>query len=194
MANEIEICNLALGYVGQRPIMTLLNPTGRIEELCALHYPIALKTTLEMVKWSFATERFVSETAQRDAWNTQYVHTLPEKLLKVFDVYSSVSAGGEGRESRRWSVQGGLLATDHAKIYGVGVLLVDDPNQFSGHFITALALRMATDMAIAITESRSLHDSLFLRFTDAVDEAIAVDADQSIQVAHVNSTMNNSRY
>ena len=194
MSSETEICSLALRYLGQNPILNLIDPKSTIEQLCAMSYPIALKTTLELAKWSFATERFVAESTQRDAWDTQYVHTLPEGLLKVFDVYSSVSAGGVHREAKGWSVQGDLLATTQAKVYGVGVLHVKDPNRFTGHFTTALTLRLAADMAIAVTESRSMHDSLYLRYEAAVDEAIAVDADQSIQVAHMSSAINNSRF
>ncbi|MEQ0776181.1 hypothetical protein ABLT15_28135 [Paraburkholderia tropica] len=59
MASEVDICNLALGHLGDDATVSSINPPeGSIQaEHCARFYPIARDVTLEAHDWGFATVR-----------------------------------------------------------------------------------------------------------------------------------------
>lgn len=59
MASDIDICNLALSYLGNDTVVTALVPAdGTLEaDLCARFYPVARDAVLGSHAWSFATKR-----------------------------------------------------------------------------------------------------------------------------------------
>ena len=59
MASEVDICNLALGHLGDTATVASLDPPeGSAQaEHCARFYPIARDTLLEMHSWNFNTKR-----------------------------------------------------------------------------------------------------------------------------------------
>lgn len=59
MASEVDVCNLALGHLGDRATVSSISPPeGSAQaEHCARFYPIARDMTLEAHEWGFATKR-----------------------------------------------------------------------------------------------------------------------------------------
>lgn len=59
MASEVDICNLALGHLGDNATVASLDPPeGSAQaEHCARFYPIARDSLLELHAWNFATRR-----------------------------------------------------------------------------------------------------------------------------------------
>jgi hypothetical protein len=59
VASEVDICNLALGHLGDSATVSSINPPeGSAQaEHCARFYPIARDLTLESHDWGFATKR-----------------------------------------------------------------------------------------------------------------------------------------
>ena len=58
MATEVDICNMALSFLGDRATVTSINPPeGSAQaEHCARFYPMALNEMLAQARWSFATK------------------------------------------------------------------------------------------------------------------------------------------
>ena len=56
MASEVDICNLALGHLGDNATVSSISPPeGSAQaEHCARFYPIARDALLEMHNWNFA--------------------------------------------------------------------------------------------------------------------------------------------
>lgn len=54
---DVDICNLALGYLGDTANITSLAERSVQAQFCSRFYPIARKTLLEMHNWGFATKR-----------------------------------------------------------------------------------------------------------------------------------------
>jgi hypothetical protein len=99
MASEVDICNLALGYIGQAANITSLAERSVEAQLCAKFYPIARKTLLEMATWSFSTRRVklaqvanptlaiaqgVDANATQGTW--QYAYALPNNVINAISV------------------------------------------------------------------------------------------------------------
>lgn len=55
--NAVDICNLALGHLGDTANIASLDERSRQAQLSKRFYPVALKAALEMGSWGFATRR-----------------------------------------------------------------------------------------------------------------------------------------
>lgn len=88
MASEIDICNVALGHLGDTGTVASLDPPeGSAQaEHCARFYPMARDTLLSMHNWGFATRRI--NLAQLGAapigWN--YAYARPTDALNILAV------------------------------------------------------------------------------------------------------------
>lgn len=85
MASEVEICNLALGHLGDRATVASINPPeGSAQaEHCQRFYPIARDTLLEMHDWGFAARRITlaAVTSPTDSW--QYAYAKPSDCIRA---------------------------------------------------------------------------------------------------------------
>lgn len=88
MASEVDICNLALGHLGDAATVSSINPPeGSAQaEHCARFYPVARDALLEMHSWGFATKR-VNLASLGSAWpEWQYCYAVPNDALNLLAV------------------------------------------------------------------------------------------------------------
>lgn len=88
MASEVDICNLALGHLGDNATVASINPPeGSAQaEHCKRFYPIARDTLLEMHNWNFAMRR-VALTPVTMYWpEWKYAYVLPSDVLNAIAV------------------------------------------------------------------------------------------------------------
>lgn len=88
MASEVDICNMALGHLGDNATVASLNPPeGSAQaEHCARFYPIARDALLEMAFWNFSMRR-VSLAQLTNTWpEWVYAYALPGDVLNVVAV------------------------------------------------------------------------------------------------------------
>jgi hypothetical protein len=90
-ASEVEICNLALSYLGQRAsIASIANPESQDEINFSQHYDLTRQCLLRSYAWSFAqTETILASTggATQDYLN-QFL--LPSDCLRLLSLGSSL--------------------------------------------------------------------------------------------------------
>lgn len=88
MASEVDICNLALGHLGDNATVASLDPPeGSAQaEHCARFYPIARDSLLELHTWNFATRRaqLAELTNTWPQWDHAYAK--PADCLRVLAV------------------------------------------------------------------------------------------------------------
>lgn len=88
MASEVDICNLALGHLGDNATVASLDPPeGSAQaEHCARFYPLARDAILELHDWNFATRR--GQPAQiTSPWpQWKYAYVQPADCLRVLAV------------------------------------------------------------------------------------------------------------
>lgn len=86
--SDVDICNLALGFVGHGRKIESLWPAdpSQAAQLCETYYETAISAVLEMHAWSFATRyaELTAITSDRDEW--AYAYEVPELLLRVLNV------------------------------------------------------------------------------------------------------------
>lgn len=94
MANEVQICNIALARLGDEATVSSISPpdASAQAEHCARFYPIARDSLLEMHPWNFATKReTLAELAITPPAPFTYAYALPAGGLRLLGVYG---AGG----------------------------------------------------------------------------------------------------
>lgn len=177
MASSVDICNLALAYLGDTATVASLNPPDGSAQAqhCARFYPIARTSALEMAAWDFATKR--ASLAQVDnSWPMwQFAYAMPSDAMSVLAILHSnaiddYSARLGAPDSRPW--QEGYAPAPVDTIYtpqaysiemtaaGQQIILTNvcdavvrytfdmqDTTKFSGLFIQALAWLLASMLA-----------------------------------------------
>lgn len=172
MSSEIDICNTALGYLGDDAnVSSLSPPEGSAQAFyCARFYPIARDALLEMHPWSFATKRaslaLLSEIPP-SPW--AYVYQQPSDALNFISILApdaqDDNSTGYAGTAGNWCGPGpGLYTpqpyTSEIDSNGVEVIytnqqyavlrytaLVSDPTKFSLLFCESLSWLLAAKLA-----------------------------------------------
>lgn len=92
MASEVDISNLMLARLGDdATVSSLAPPEGSAQaEHCALFYPIARDSLLEMHNWNFATRRIaLAPVTLPTGAGWLYAYSVPANAIQVFAVIPS---------------------------------------------------------------------------------------------------------
>jgi hypothetical protein len=89
LATAVDICNLALSYIGDSAKITSISPPDGSTQatVCARFYTISVNSVIEMASWSFATRHVAlveAATNERTEWD--YAYTLPADHLKAIAI------------------------------------------------------------------------------------------------------------
>ena len=94
MASDVDICNLALGHLGDTATVTSIDPPegSAQSEHCARFYPMARDSLLEAHMWGFATKR-TTLALLGSAWpEWAYCYALPSDVLGIIAVLEQNAA------------------------------------------------------------------------------------------------------
>ena len=179
MTSEVVICNLALSLIGQAPITSIDAPQNKVEQACALQYPLMRDAVLSEVEWSFAVSRYQWSTPSVDApvWGFTKKSQLPTDVLRV--TYCSDSSYElKYNPNFHWVVEGRFILCDASTIYVRTVNRIEETAQYSNLFVQALAARLAMELSILITESKGLHQTLTNLYLAKMQGAATMDGMQ----------------
>lgn len=161
MASVIDICNLALGRLGDGANVSALTELSPQARHCARFYPIARDSLLEMHDWGFATRREALELlAEEPPFGWTYTYGCPANLLKIIAILPedapddySYPVGGVGAYTQQtYSVESNLVGDKvilaNAELPNVRYIArVEDPARFSPLFVDALSWLLASYLA-----------------------------------------------
>lgn len=88
MSSSVDICNLALGHLGDTATVASLDPPeGSAQaEHCARFYPIARDTLLEMHTWGFATKRESPAELESPTSAWDFCYAQPADALRIIAI------------------------------------------------------------------------------------------------------------
>ncbi len=176
MATKVSIANQALGWLGANLITAFTDDTNEAK-LISANYADLRDTVLEERAWTFASRRALlqpSITKPAYGWTNQFL--LPGDILRVLEARNDKM--GEGPNDLRWAREGRFILTDSDTLNVRYLVRLDDPSQYSPSFSQALAARLAADLAIPLTESRSMQQSMFGLYAAKLKSAAALDGMQ----------------
>lgn len=88
MASEVDICNLALGHLGDNATVASIDPPeGSAQaEHCARFYPIARDTLLASHAWSFASGRTILAMVTQPWTEWLYAYAVPADMMTAIAI------------------------------------------------------------------------------------------------------------
>lgn len=88
MASVVDICNLALGHLGDNATVASIDPPEGSAQAqhCARFYPIARDTLLEMVYWNFSMTRAPLAQVVNIWPEWKYAYALPSDCLNAISI------------------------------------------------------------------------------------------------------------
>lgn len=158
--SETTICNLALGKLGGRRIMSLDDASAEARQ-CKLAYEPTRDEALRAHRWNFAARRAnLSRLADPPPFGWRARYQLPSDCLRVLQLN-----GYEDYERPDlWEVEGRQLLTDRETAQVKYVARVTDATQFDALFVKALACKLAAEIAKALTGSSSIPGDLLTEY------------------------------
>lgn len=179
MANEVQIVNLALSWLGQNRINSL---TDNQNEAIIMNdnYALSRDKTLSDVAWTFALRReTLAPVAEKPAFGSQNKFLIPNDVLRVHRVYRPNTAQQTNDlQSARWVREGKFILSRELSIWALFIVRVNDPTEFSPQFVHALAARLAADTALTFTESIKLEEKMEARYESKLADAAYADGSQ----------------
>ncbi len=147
---ETNICNRALGRLGQERILSL-DDTGAGARACQLHFEGTRDEVLRSHRWNFATKRTaLSRLAEAPAFGWLYQYTLPADFIRALEVN-----GTEDGKGRPWVVEGGNLMTNEGAVNLVYICRETNVQKWDALFQEALTLKLAMKLATVLRGSSS---------------------------------------
>jgi hypothetical protein len=174
VATDVDICNLALGLLGDAATVASINPPEGSAQAshCARFYPIARDALLEMSTWGFATVRVVLAQVTCNYAQWRYEYEAPSDMVNSIAVLDSVACddyatayvagyypyGAPNSGEAIYDPQ--PYAVEFDPVLGVAVILsnqenaslrytqvVSDTTLFSPTFVSTLAYMLASYLA-----------------------------------------------
>ena len=170
--SEVAICNLALQDVGRGLAITALDENSQAARACRLRYPFARDACLRAYEWNFAAARAsLPALATSPTFGFGNAYELPPDCLFVRTV-------GE-TDDCAWVVESGALLTDEgAPLKITYTRAVTNPASFDPLFAETLAVRIASEIAVSLTESVGKAQALWQVYLQKLVEARRRDAQE----------------
>lgn len=161
--NEVDICNLALNFLGKGIIKSLSENT-ELARTCKLHYDRYRRILLKDYSWGFA-ERTMKLEPVADfgdnvkGWN--YVYRYPDDCLQVLKIYDGDDRRKDDKREKffvqtvDYRLGTKVICCNLENAYMDYVSNEEDCNYFSEEFVEALAHYLAYGMAQALTGSEA---------------------------------------
>lgn len=176
--DPLAICKRALGWLGQKPIAAL-DEKSRNAELCADNFDATRDAVLEAREWTFAVKRFPLEPLEAkpvSGYTTAY--QLGGDVLRVLQADVK-----DGDNRLAWAREGDKILTNSSGTLYVRALVREaDSKKWSPSFRMALAYRLASVLAVPVTENRSLQADLWQLYERELRNAAALDGMQGRNV------------
>lgn len=174
MSSVVDICNLALSWLGANLITSLEDETTEAS-LCDANYDLMRDAVLEAADWTFAIKRArLVPLVEVPVFGQFNMFAVPSDSLRVL----TVSEDEDDRRRVEWQIESGNILAHRPNAYARYIERVEDPLRYSPLFIHALAARIACDLAIPIVESRTLRNENWDLYQRKLGEAVANDGIQ----------------
>lgn len=162
MASVVDLCNMALGRLGEEPITDLTNTTNG--KRCNRVFAHVRDELLRLDDWRFALARtsLAATTTTPDS-TFDYEYPLPSDFVRLVALKSSYD----------WSVEGGSILTNTtAPLHILYVQQVTDPTEYPPDFFSALAWRMAIELSSYATTTVTAQQTLTQFYTNQLQAAM----------------------
>ena len=182
MANQVEICNVALNFLGDLSITSIDDDTTRAR-LCKAFWPVVLDYVLREHPWKCAVIRYsCALLGAAPLFGFTHQYQLPDNCLRV------IAFEGE-EDDYAWQVEGRVVVTDYSPCHIIYVARVDDAAELDSMVTMAVAVKLAMFLAHAITDKANLVEGLENLYKKVLDGARAVNAQEGSPTAFESNVL-----
>lgn len=169
---QVEVCNLALGWVGSE-LITSISDTSTPARLCRASWNSSRDVVLSGHEWAFAVRRFtLAADSVAPAFGYERRFPIPSSVLRVLRCVD-----GEGY-AVEWQREGSYIVSDEATIYAVCLIRVETTADLPEYFGQALACLLASQFAIPLAQDSALQATFFKIYKMTVKDAANIDSMQ----------------
>lgn len=157
MPSEVEICNLALQYLGEPAILSLTDTGDNAARTCAVNFSQARDEALSAAQWSCAKRQAALPrlgAAPLYKWAAAY--QLPTDFLRLCEIDGSnawTPAEYFDRQGSTLLMGRGVDAETYAVVCIEYIARIEDTTQFDPLLVECLALILGAKMARTLTGS-----------------------------------------
>lgn len=170
--NQIDICNMALAYIGNTRTISSLAEQTKESILCSRFYNVTRQELLQDFPWNFATKT-VDLTVTTDTDDRfEYVYEYPEDCLRVVRVGQEAD-GDELNDYAIRTTEDGYkrIACDVPEARGQYIFDAQDEGTFPAVFARAFALSIATELSMPMSAAPQITQSVYQQARLAIDKA-----------------------
>jgi len=171
--SEVSICNQALIALGAETIASLTE-NSKNARLCNALYASTRDYVLTDHIWNFAQKRAVLATlAEEPVWEEDFMTVVYQKPVDCLKINFTNIPSAIVR------IEGDKILSNTSGLKIKYTQRITDPMKFFPKFTEALVARLAAEMAIAITNSKTLAETLFtIYYEKKLPQAMSTDSQQ----------------
>lgn len=152
--NKVDICNLALSFIGNRTITDIDNPITTEEKICSIWYETTVKQCLIESSPNFArTRAIIPLSNNNNPFGFQYSYQLPNNCLKVLGIGETYQIDND------YCIEDNYIFTDEISNNSLPIRFikyVDDVNKWSEPFKRYTAISLAVNICYQINKDLNL--------------------------------------
>ncbi len=173
--DKVGIMNLAVGWLGGNLIVDPDSDESTEADLCRANYESSRDFTLESRNWTFAKDRarlVPEEDTPAFQWSFQFL--LPAQVIRVVQVCKDPQM----KVDTDWERESNKILADVAIVYVTFVEKVEIEARFSPGFTQTFATKLAENIALPLTASKTMYNLMKQNFVDLINDAGALDGQQ----------------
>lgn len=183
MASQIDIYNLALGFIGVSETVDSLEERSKNRLACGRFWELARDTVLAQFPWPFATKYATLAALPQTTRPYLFTYQYPTDCLKAMFFTNAIGTQPDEKYQARFETSYGdggqvILSSEAAPVLAY-VVRVEDVGRFPPLFVEALAYKLASMIAMPISNTRAIAETNAQLYTQAVQEAWASALNES---------------
>lgn len=177
MTTETDICRLALDHIGAESIASL-DESSPEAQYCRRLYPVCRDQVLRDYPWVFAERRkLLAVVTLNDTYGFEYAYQYPPDCLRAISIHQDAAADPVPfKVINAGDATGKIILTDQEAAVLVYTFKCTNPGVFDSAFITALAYRLAADLAMPVTRKPVLAETMTRSYRMHIAAAGSADA------------------
>lgn len=197
MASKVEICNLALNHIGQRPIVSIDENT-QAARACSLIYDSVRDAVLRENNWNFAcVMEQLALLSGEDVPLWDFLYAYPVKCLSIRKLFNESFANDslplEYQAMLSPVAKQRCIATNTELAWIEYTYQVTDTTLFDGNFVDAFSYRLGASLAQTIAGNIQLGQGLMQIYKQIVDGAKLSNAREGVPMRNNYSGLVGSR-
>ncbi|EOC1317150.1 hypothetical protein ACI09J_001772 [Cronobacter turicensis] len=174
MSSVVEICNLALGNIGNNRSINGLNEKSKEADVCNLYFEHCRDAVLSDFDWNFATKRVALADTGNPPPDWEFAYRYPVDCLRITEIMlpgiRNPAAAGRveyfvGADS---DGTGKLIYTDQPQAWLKYVGRITDVNMFDRLFIDALSWRLAASICMPLTGNADMANNAMMIYRSTI--------------------------